>query len=207
MFCGKCGNKTVEGNSFCTTCGQGLTTPSLSLSSAVPKLDQLEPAAAMSMAAKTVEGTLPVSRPVTPRVVLTQPDGKPLYCRHSPAERTMLGAEREHGSATCLGCKLPYAPGSPNSRVGPVSAGTARIASRPPSHFTWALVSLVFFCWPLAIPAIVSANQVNPRWAAGDIAGAQAASNSAQNWAMAATIVGACLWLLVIVGAAAGSFS
>lgn len=128
MFCGKCGNKTVEGNSFCTTCGQGLTTPSLSLSSAVPKLDQLEPTGAIPMAAKTVEGALSVSQSVSPRVLLTQPDGKPLYCRHSPAERTMLGADREHGSATCLGCELPYAPGSPNSGLAPT-----RFLNAPPA--------------------------------------------------------------------------
>lgn len=42
---------------------------------------------------------------------------KPLYCRHSPSERTELGVDRERGDEICLGCKLPYLPGSPNSRL------------------------------------------------------------------------------------------
>jgi hypothetical protein len=44
---------------------------------------------------------------------------KPLFCTHSPSERTRLGVDRQNGSNTCLGCELPYAPGSPNSQIEP----------------------------------------------------------------------------------------
>jgi hypothetical protein len=51
---------------------------------------------------------------------------KPLYCTHSPSERTRLGVDRHDGSNTCLGCELPYAPGSPNSQI---ESPDSRIAS------------------------------------------------------------------------------
>jgi len=53
--------------------------------------------------------------PVTPAAAT------PSYCRHSPSERTIFGVDREHGSETCLGCDLPYWPGSPNSLLAPIA--------------------------------------------------------------------------------------
>jgi hypothetical protein len=50
-------------------------------------------------------------------IPMEQSGEKPMYCRHSPAERTELGVNRQQGSETCLGCNLPYLPGSPNSRL------------------------------------------------------------------------------------------
>jgi hypothetical protein len=60
--------------------------------------------------------------PVDQMLPVTQPGEKRLYCRLSPSERTTLGVDRQNGSNTCLGYKLPYAPGSPNSRVEPQDA-------------------------------------------------------------------------------------
>lgn len=48
---------------------------------------------------------------------MTTSGEKTLYCKHSPSERTMFGVELQHGYETCLGCQLPYLPGSPNSRL------------------------------------------------------------------------------------------
>src|ERR1035437_5078678 len=109
MFCGNCGSKAVEGNRFCSTCGQALRPAS----------------ASESGAAEAVEYTPPVDQAVP----VTQPGEKPLYCTHSASERNMLGVDRQHGSETCLGCKLPYAPGSPGSRLRTVAeSGQAPIA-------------------------------------------------------------------------------
>jgi uncharacterized protein YndB with AHSA1/START domain len=70
-----------------------------------------------------------------------------------------------------------------------------------------AMLSLIFFCWPLGIPAIVYANRVNEKRAAGDQAGAQSASRSAQDFATWATVVGSILYFIIImmIAAAAGS--
>lgn len=50
-------------------------------------------------------------------IPMEQSGEKPLYCRHSPSERTELGVDPQQGSEICLGCNLPYLPGSPNSRL------------------------------------------------------------------------------------------
>ena len=81
------------------------------------------------------------------------------------------------------------------------------MSSAPPNHLTWAILSLIFFFWPLGIPAIVYANRVNEKWATGDHAGAQSASNSASDFATWATLVGCVFYFLIVMGAVAGSFS
>jgi heme/copper-type cytochrome/quinol oxidase subunit 2 len=53
----------------------------------------------------------------------------------------------------------------------------------------WAILSVIL-CWPLAIPAIVFSTQVNSKWAMGDVAGAQDASQKAKKFAMWAAIAG-----------------
>jgi hypothetical protein len=97
MFCSNCGTKAVQGNRFCSTCGQALRPAS----------------ASESDVAEAVE-CIPPENQTVPKA---QPGQKPLYCRHSPSERTMLGVDRQQGSEICLGCRLPYLPGSPNSRL------------------------------------------------------------------------------------------
>jgi Interferon-induced transmembrane protein len=65
------------------------------------------------------------------------------------------------------------------------ASATEEIA--PPSHLGWAIVSIVLF-WPFAVPAIIFAAQVSSKWAVGDVAGAQASSEKAKNFAIWATI-------------------
>src|SRR5262249_34895680 len=40
----------------------------------------------------------------------------------------------------------------------------------PPNYLAWAIISIFIF-WPLAIPAIIFANQVNQKFQLGDFAG------------------------------------
>jgi hypothetical protein len=126
MFCGNCGSKTIAGNHFCVACGQAQNPASALESVAAPVLGEPETPANESIAAEAVESAPPVNVTARAGVPVTQPGEKPLYCRHSPSERTMLGVDRQHGSETCLGCKLPYLPGSPNSRLGAVAQTTTR---------------------------------------------------------------------------------
>jgi len=76
----------------------------------------------------------------------------------------------------------------------------------PPNHLVWAILSTLFCCLPLGIASIVFAAQVNSKFAAGDIAGAQDSSEKARKFALWATIAGvviAVLYvILIIVGAA-----
>lgn len=78
----------------------------------------------------------------------------------------------------------PYMP--PNSAVAPGSV---------PNHLAWAIISTVLatcLCCPIGligIVAIVFSTQVNSKLAAGDITGAQQASNNARTWSIVATVL------------------
>jgi predicted secreted protein len=73
----------------------------------------------------------------------------------------------------------------------------------------WAILSTVFCCLPLGIASSVFSAQVNSKYAAGDIAGAQDSSEKARKFALWATIVGVVLGilyvLLIVVLGVAGS--
>jgi len=51
-----------------------------------------------------------------------------------------------------------------------------------PNYLVFAILATVFCCLPTGIPAIVFAAQVNGKLQAGDLPGAQAASNNAKIW-------------------------
>lgn len=60
----------------------------------------------------------------------------------------------------------------------------------PASYLVWGIVTTVLCCLPLGVVSIVSATQVNSTWAAGDYAGALAASNKAKTFAIWSAVVG-----------------
>ena len=80
----------------------------------------------------------------------------------------------------------------------------------PPNHLVWGIVGLLF-CLPLGIPALIFSTQVNSKWAAGDVAGANDASSKAKKfgiWALVAGLVGTLLYIIFfVVLAAAGTMS
>jgi hypothetical protein len=71
-----------------------------------------------------------------------------------------------------------------------------------PSYLVQAILVTIFCCLPFGIPAIVFAAQVSSKQAAGDYAGAVAASNKARTWCWASFGVGLAvcvLWFAVAV--------
>jgi hypothetical protein len=76
----------------------------------------------------------------------------------------------------------------------PPAGGSATV----PNYLVPAIIS-IFCCWPLAIPAIIFATQVNGKVAAGDIAGAQDASKKAKMFSFIAIGLGAVLILCYVV--------
>jgi hypothetical protein len=79
-----------------------------------------------------------------------------------------------------------------------------------PNYLVPAIIS-IFCCWPLAIPAIIFATQVNGKVAAGDMAGAQDASKKAKMFSFIAIGLGVAgiliyiVWIVFIVGLSAAT--
>ena len=118
--------------------------------------------------------------------------GQPQYGQPPYGGQPQYGAQPQYGQ--------PY--GAPYGQPG----GTP-----PPNYLVWAILTLIFCCWPLSIASIVFAAQVNGKYSAGDLAGAQESSRKAKQFALWSAI-GACviyglLIALLIVGAVAGSNS
>jgi hypothetical protein len=83
----------------------------------------------------------------------------------------------------------------------PPAGGSATV----PNYMVPAIIS-IFCCWPLAIPAIIFAAQVNSKVAAGDVAGAQDSSKKAKMFAFIAIglgVVGIVIYgIMMILGVA-----
>src|SRR5438128_10354223 len=79
----------------------------------------------------------------------------------------------------------------------PPAGGSATV----PNYLVPAIIS-IFCCWPLAIPAIIFAVQVNNKVTAGDIAGAQDASKKAKMFSFIAIglgLAGTLIYIIMIV--------
>jgi Interferon-induced transmembrane protein. len=68
----------------------------------------------------------------------------------------------------------------------------------------WAILSAVLGFLPLGVASIVFAAQVNSKWAIGDVAGAQNASERAKKFAIWAVVVGVIVNIIALVAIIAG---
>lgn len=113
-----------------------------------------------------------------------------MYCRQ-------CGAENEDNAWKCIRCGAPLHEGS----QAPPPPPMANI----PNYLAHSILCTLFCCLPFGIVAIVYAAQVNTKIAAGDIAGAQAASDSAKQWCWVSFGLGLavgliwCLYFVVVV--------
>ncbi len=124
-----------------------------------------------------------------------QPD-EPPYGSAPPPPPYGSAPPPPYGSAPPpqYGSAPPPAPGYGQ----PVGGGTP-----PPNYLVWGILSTVFCCLPLGIASIVFAAQVNGKWAAGDVAGAQDSSQKAKKfaiWSAVAGVVIVVLYVVLIVG-------
>ena len=83
---------------------------------------------------------------------------------------------------------------SQNWTPPPAGGGSAPV----PNYMVPAIIS-IFCCWPLAIPAIIFAVQVNNKVQAGDIAGAQDSSKKAKMFSFIAIGLGVLLILIYVI--------
>ena len=81
--------------------------------------------------------------------------------------------------------------------------GTAPMYGTPPDNYlVWAILSTVLCCLPLGIASIVFSSQVNSKFAAGDLAGAQESSRRAKNFAIWSAVASAASAVLLVIGIA-----
>src|SRR3989449_7732863 len=83
---------------------------------------------------------------------------------------------------------------SQNWTPPPPAGGAATV----PNYLVPAIIS-IFCCWPLAIPAIIFAAQVNSKVAAGDVAGAQDSSKKAKMFSFIAIGIGIVIILIYVI--------
>lgn len=60
----------------------------------------------------------------------------------------------------------------------------------PPNYLVWAILTTIFCCLPLGVVSIVFAAQVNSKFTAGDVLGAQESSRKAKLWAIWSAVAG-----------------
>ena len=127
------------------------------------------------------------------------PSGQPGYGAPGQYSQPGYGAPGQYGQASY---------GQPAGGYG--AWGQPAPSGVPPQNYlVWAILSTLFCCLPLGIPAIVFASQVNSKWNAGDWAGADASAQKARQFSLWGTIIGALMiagyMMLLVVGVAASA--
>lgn len=82
------------------------------------------------------------------------------------------------------------------------------LGEKPKNHLVMAILSTLCCCLPSGIVAIVFAAQVDGKWAAGDVSGAQDYSEKAKLWGFVSIglgLVGGLLYGLLVAAGAASS--
>jgi hypothetical protein len=119
---------------------------------------------------------------------------------------TQCGANNADTAAVCVQCgrNLQAATtATPLQATGVVLPPGATVQN----YLVFAILATVFCCLPAGIPAIIYAAQVNSKLQAGDLAGAQAASNNAKMWCLISLGLGLGIIVLYMVLIMAGVLS
>lgn len=87
----------------------------------------------------------------------------------------------------------------PPPPAGGYGYGGAPQGPPPNNNLVWAILTTLFCCLPLGVASIVFAAQVNGKWAAGDVAGANAAAEKAKKFAIWSAIAGVVVIVLYVI--------
>lgn len=89
----------------------------------------------------------------------------------------------------------PPPPGGGYSAPPPMGGG----GGTPPNNNLVLAILGLLCCWPLGIPAVVFAAQVNGKWASGDHAGAVEAAAKAKKFGMIALVLGIIVTVIYVI--------
>ena len=70
---------------------------------------------------------------------------------------------------------------------------------QPKNYLVESILATLFCCFPIGIPAIVYAAQVNSKFAVGDFEGAQKASRNAKTWTIWCVVIGLFFFISAIL--------
>ena len=129
----------------------------------------------------------------------TPADGQPGYPQPSYSQP---GFDQPYGAQPGYGAggypQQPYAqPSYPQAY--PAAPGYAAPGQALPNNYlVFAILTTLLCCLPFGIAAIVQSAKVNSLFAAGDYAGAQAASEKAKKWSIVSAVVGGVVLALYV---------
>ena len=119
------------------------------------------------------------------------------YCR-------LCGANNAEDALFCTECGKPMRIASENSGAPAFESVERPVQGleipRPVvrNYLVESIIVTMCCCWPLGIPAIVYAAQVNAKVGVGDTAGAQTASNNARRYCILSLVLGI-LWGVIVL--------
>jgi hypothetical protein len=131
-----------------------------------------------------------------------------MYCQK-------CGHENYDSAIQCAACgeilvPVTRPPAETLPPLSPYAPARMRVVG-PPNHLVWAILATLLCCLPGGIVAIVYAAQVDSKFMAGDVAGAQYASDQAKMWswisAGAVLVIVAGYLMLVVVAALGGTIN
>ena len=96
----------------------------------------------------------------------------------------------------------------------PVPYGGGAAGGPPDNKLVWSILVTLFCCLPFGVVAIIKSAEVNSKWNAGDVAGANQSAAEAGRWikwsvitAIIIDVLAVLLWFLLVVVLAASSSS
>ncbi len=101
------------------------------------------------------------------------------------------GTPNDDNAWKCVQCQTVL-----QAALTPMSGGVPVVI---PNYLWQAIVCTLCCCWPLGIPAIVYAAQVNTKVGQGDMEGARNASNNARMWCWIAFGLGLAVGLIYFI--------
>ncbi len=119
------------------------------------------------------------------------------------------GANNIEGAAICSQCgsamRVGGTPAPAATPGAPVTPGGAK--PNIPNYLVQSILVTIFCCWPLGIPAIIFAAQVNSKLAQNDIAGAMESSRKAKMFCWIALGLGCVVAVIYVILFAVGALS
>lgn len=92
----------------------------------------------------------------------------------------------------------PYGSGGGGYAAPPPYGGGAA-AGAPDNKLVWSILATLFCCLPFGVVAIIKSAEVNSKWNAGDVAGANQSAAEAGKWIKWSVIAGILVYVVVVI--------